>query len=81
MQKALSELERSGLVTTQRTSGRTVTDDMEQVKQMRNHLAQTHVKEFIEKMEELGFHKEEIRRLFAEIDESHIDVVKEDGDE
>lgn len=81
MQKALSELERSGLVTTQRTSGRTVTEDMEQVKQMRNHLAKTHVKEFINKMEELGFDKAEIQNLLFEMEESHDDVVKEDEDE
>ena len=32
MQKALSELERSGLVVTMRTSGRVVTEDMEMIK-------------------------------------------------
>lgn len=38
MQKALSELERSGLILTQRTSGRTVTDDMELIQKMRDDL-------------------------------------------
>ena len=39
MQKALSELERSGLVVTMRTSGRVVTEDMEMIKQIRKQLA------------------------------------------
>lgn len=69
MQKALAELERSGLVTTQRTSGRTVTDNKELICQMRNRIAQTQVRDFISKMAELGFQKEEIVELLAAIDE------------
>lgn len=69
MQKALAELERSGLVTTQRTSGRTVTDNKELICQMRNRIAQTQVRDFISKMAELGFQKEEIVELLATMDE------------
>ena len=39
MQKALAELERSGLVMTQRTSGRVVTEDLNMIKETRNQLA------------------------------------------
>ena len=39
MQKALSELERNGLVETQRTSGRMVTEDMEMIQETRSKLA------------------------------------------
>lgn len=69
MQKALAELERSGLVTTQRTSGRTVTDNKELICQMRNRIAQIQVRDFISKMAELGFQKEEIVELLAAMDE------------
>ena len=39
MQKALSELERSGLIYSQRTSGRFITEDKELIHQMKQELA------------------------------------------
>lgn len=63
MQKALSELERSEIIITQRTSGRVVTEDLAMIKKTRNQLAQEQVEEFIKKMEELGFSKEDIIAL------------------
>ena len=66
MQKALSELERSGLVMAQRTSGRIVTEDMEMIKQTRNMLAREQVEAFISKMKELGFNKKEIMALLEQ---------------
>ncbi len=66
MQKALSELERSGLVMAQRTSGRIVTEDMEMIKQTRNILAREQVELFISKMKELGFNKEDIVTLLEQ---------------
>ena len=46
MQKALSELERSGLVYSQRTSGRFITEDTEMLTQMKKELATEHIQEF-----------------------------------
>lgn len=66
MQKALSELERSGLVITQRTSGRVVTEDMNMIRETRKQLAKDRVLEFIKKMKELGFEKEDILALVEE---------------
>ena len=63
MQRALTELERKGLVTTQRTSGRVVTEDMNMIKETRNILAKEQIQDFIQKMKELGFEKEEILAL------------------
>ena len=40
MQKAFAELERSGLIVTQRTNGRTVTEDAELIRDIRAGLAQ-----------------------------------------
>ena len=63
MQKALAELERSGLVMAQRTSGRIVTEDMEMIRKTRKELATKEILEFISKMKELGFNKEEVIEL------------------
>ena len=64
MQKALSE--RSGLILTQRTSGRTVTDDMELIQKMRDEIARGQVQEFINKMKDMGFDKKEILQILKE---------------
>lgn len=60
MQRALAELERKGLVVTQRTSGRVVTEDMNMIKETRSALAKEQIQDFISRMRELGFEKEEI---------------------
>jgi len=66
MQKAFAELERSGLIITQRTSGRTVTEDIGMIGEIKQELAKEHLKDFIEKMKELGITKEEILSLISE---------------
>lgn len=63
MQKALSELERSGLVYSQRTSGRFITEDTAMLTQMKYELAQEHITEFFEKMKQLGFSRAELLTL------------------
>lgn len=60
MQKALAELERSGLVMTQRTSGRVVTEDLNMIKETRNQLAGEQVRDFVKRMKDLGFDREDI---------------------
>ena len=66
MQKALTELERSGLVMAQRTSGRMVTEDLEMIRQTQNKLAYEQINDFMEKMKKLGFDKEEIVALLKQ---------------
>lgn len=63
MQKALSELERSGLVYSQRTSGRFITEDTQLLDEMKTSLASEHILQFLEKMKQLDFQKEEIAAL------------------
>lgn len=63
MQKALSELERSGLVYSQRTSGRFITEDKKMLKNMKLELASEHISQFLEKMELLGFESGETLEL------------------
>ena len=62
MQKALSELERSGLVYSQRTSGRFITEDKKLLSHMKSELAKTHIHDFFTSMRQLGFCDEEIPR-------------------
>lgn len=70
MQKALSELERCGLVHSQRTSGRFITDDADLIRQMRTEMALEHIRDFFIQMHKLGFSDEEtlemIRRTLKE---------------
>ena len=66
MQKALSELERSGLIYSQRTSGRFITEDKELIHQMKKELAAAEVSAFVAHMKQLGITPEEIRQLLAE---------------
>lgn len=65
MQRALAELERDGLVYSQRTAGRFVTEDNTMINQAKRSLAQRHVKTFLEAMLGLGFQREEIIDLIT----------------
>lgn len=67
MQRALTELERLGLVHSQRTSGRFITEDEELICKMRKEIATERVKEFINYMLDLGFEREEIKAFMDEI--------------
>lgn len=67
MQKALSELEQSGLLYTQRTSGRFITEDTTLIQRIKSRLATMEVKEFIRKMRQLGLGDDEILRLIQSI--------------
>jgi GntR family transcriptional regulator len=55
MQRALSQLEADGLLYSQRTSGRFVTEDVERIMQIKNGLAVDVIHEFLRKMNQLGY--------------------------
>ena len=63
MQKALTELERSGLVYTQRTSGRFITEDISKMTELKEQLAREQIQLFLKNMEQLGLSWDDIRRL------------------
>ncbi len=63
MQKAFVELERSGLIITQRTNGRNVTEDTELIANIKEGMAREHMNLFFSKMKELGYADGEIRAL------------------
>lgn len=67
MQKAFAELERNGLIITQRTNGRTVTEDTELIQSIKSVLAKEYLEDFFTKMKELGFTKKEVVDLFKNI--------------
>lgn len=66
MQKALAELERMGLLYSQRTSGRFVTEDENRIRHVREELASIHIQHFWDGMSQLGFDLEETISLFRE---------------
>lgn len=55
MQKALADLEKSGLLVTMRTSGRVVTEDTALILQVKESIARSEIKSFLDKMSGLGF--------------------------
>ena len=63
MQKALTELERSGLVYTQRTSGRFITEDVSKMTELKEQIAREQIQLFLKNMEQLGLTRDDIRRL------------------
>ena len=63
MQKALTELERSGLVYTQRTSGRFITEDTAKMTELKEQIAREQLQLFLKNMEQLGLSRDDIRRL------------------
>ena len=67
MQKALAELERIGLVRTERTSGRFITDDEELILNMKKELAEKEIQAFLEKMKSIGLTKDAVIKMIEEM--------------
>ena len=63
MQRALSEMERQGLMRTERTSGRYVTDDESVITSLKKNLATVGTEGFIKQMKRLGLDRDEVLKL------------------
>ena len=63
MQRALAELERTGLVYTQRTAGRFVTEDAAVIDSAKQELAHQQVGAFLRRMERMGYDREQTAQL------------------
>lgn len=63
MQRALAELERTGLVYTQRTAGRFVTEDAAVVDSAKQELAHQQIGAFLHRMERMGYDREQTAQL------------------
>ena len=66
MQRALQELEREGMVFSQRTAGRFVTEDVHMIDRAKRSFAQEHIRVFLEGMGRLGYSRGEILSLLRE---------------
>ncbi len=66
MQKALTEMERQGILTTNRTAGRCVTGDLELIERQRKLLAEASTESYLRNMERLGYSKAEVSALLSE---------------
>lgn len=69
MQKALSELERDGLLYSQRTAGRFITEDTAMIQKMKEQLAHEQIRQFLEQMRQMGFSRQEILTLLQNMKE------------
>jgi DNA-binding transcriptional regulator YhcF (GntR family) len=67
MQRALLQLESNGLIYSQRTSGRFVTEDEDKIMQIKNSLAADLVHEFLFKMNQLGYDGQHTKELLEKI--------------
>ena len=76
VQRALAELERQGLLYSERTSGRFITADVERIEQMRFQMAHQITRLFIDQMEGLGYGKE---RILEAIDQELSNEKAEGG--
>ena len=63
MQRALAELERQGLVNSQRTAGRFVTEDTAALSALRRSMSDEIIADFFRSMQSLGLSNEEILSL------------------
>ena len=65
MQRALAQLETDGLVTTNRTAGRTVTEDVGVLDAMRGRLAAERKEKYFSDMKELGYSRAQAAEFAA----------------
>lgn len=72
MQRALAELERDGLLYSQRTAGRFVTDQSDRITQKRKELAMQQIRIFLSSMKDMGYTSEQTLNLIQQaIKEEH----------
>lgn len=67
MQKAFTELERTGLIITLRTSGRIVTQDAALIGEVRSELAKEQISQFFTRMSRLGYQEAEIIDMISAV--------------
>ena len=70
MQRALAQLEAEGLVRTERTNGRFVTEDTELIEQLRAKAARNMAAEFLEKMRSIGYTPQQTTELLERWNET-----------
>ena len=66
MQRALTELEETGLIFTERTNGKFVTNDTELILKYKKHYAESLVNNFLGSMSDIGFSKDDTIKFLKE---------------
>lgn len=69
MQKALSELEQTGIIFSKRTAGRFITENEELRNKMKAESAKSILQGFLDQMKNLGISKEEAIKLLKQTEE------------
>ena len=72
MQRALAQLEDDGLVITNRTAGRTVTEDAAVLRRIRQELAGERIETYLKSMALLGFSKEDAVEMLKSWEEKEV---------
>ena len=70
MQRALAQLEAEGLIRTERTNGRFVTEDTELIEQLRAAAARNLAAEFLEQMRSIGYTPRQTAQLLERWDKT-----------
>ena len=71
-QKALTQLEAEGLIYTNRTSGRFVTEDAALIRTVRQEFARNSTNDYLDRMEEIGYEEQEIPDLVVKIQKERM---------
>ena len=66
VQRALAELERDGLLYTERTAGRFVTTDAARIAAVRVELAERQIDDFVRQMKSLGYEHSQLFKILEE---------------
>lgn len=69
MQKALIELEELGLIYTERTNGKYVTQNIETIKKLKQEYAKNISTDYFQNMEKIGYSKKETIKYLKELGE------------
>lgn len=67
MQKALAELEDEGLVYTERTNGKFVTENQKLIEKVKNELAKEKVNNYLNSMEQIGINYDDAIKYLQEL--------------
>ncbi len=73
MQKALSEMEQTGLVHSSRTAGRFVTESRDDIMKAKAEIARERTEDFIHHMNALGFSEKEVFEIIKEIGSEYFE--------
>lgn len=79
VQRAFSELEREGLIYTQRATGKYVTENEADIKSAHEALARTQVADFLRAMQSLGFSVGDVIVLLQSFNESKEEIKHADS--